>query len=75
MAEAGSGTDRPNMRVIKPLRQQIWTQTETAVIDDLGREEPAVVAPAPRTYRLYHEPPLQRALGQPDGHRHVTVRL
>eukprot|EP00969_Alexandrium_andersonii_P105011 4633453-Alexandrium_andersonii.AAC.1 len=46
-----SGTDQPNMRLIKPLRQQIWLQTETAVIDEVEREQPVLMVPAPRSYR------------------------
>eukprot|EP00969_Alexandrium_andersonii_P072414 3194785-Alexandrium_andersonii.AAC.1 len=61
MQEAGSDTDRPNMLLIKALRQQIWSQTEAAVIDDVEREQPALVVPAPRSYRVVYEPPLRRA--------------
>eukprot|EP00969_Alexandrium_andersonii_P104675 4617832-Alexandrium_andersonii.AAC.1 len=70
MAAAGSGTPHADMRVIRPLRQRTWAQTEAAVIADLARGEPAVALPASRTYRVYHDPLLQRARGQPDGHRH-----
>eukprot|EP00969_Alexandrium_andersonii_P308220 13623356-Alexandrium_andersonii.AAC.1 len=61
MDEAGSGTDHPNMLLVKALRQHIWTQTESAVMDDVERDQPALVGPAPRSYRVVHEPPLRRA--------------
>eukprot|EP00969_Alexandrium_andersonii_P211610 9346024-Alexandrium_andersonii.AAC.1 len=73
MSEALSGTDYPNMLLIKALRQQMWAQTESAVIDDVERDQPALVVPAPRSYRVAREPPLRRDADQPDGHRRVTV--
>eukprot|EP00969_Alexandrium_andersonii_P055909 2464071-Alexandrium_andersonii.AAC.1 len=63
------------MRVIRPLRQRIWEQTQEAVISDLARDVPAVAVPAASTYRVYHDPPIHRARGQPDGHRHLIVRF
>eukprot|EP00969_Alexandrium_andersonii_P348223 15397772-Alexandrium_andersonii.AAC.1 len=73
MSNAGSGTEHPNMRIIKALRQQIWIQTESAVMSDAQREHPAVVVSAPRSDRVVREPPLRRDADQPDGHRHVAV--
>eukprot|EP00969_Alexandrium_andersonii_P235609 10402797-Alexandrium_andersonii.AAC.1 len=40
MSDAGSGTDRPNMRTIKALRQDIWIQTESVVMSDVQRDQP-----------------------------------
>eukprot|EP00969_Alexandrium_andersonii_P340658 15057036-Alexandrium_andersonii.AAC.1 len=75
MDDAGSGADHPNMRTIKVSRQQIWIQTESAIVADVQRGHPAVVVPAPRSYRVAREPPLRRDAHQPDGHRRVAVRF
>eukprot|EP00969_Alexandrium_andersonii_P069659 3073838-Alexandrium_andersonii.AAC.1 len=73
MQDAGSGTDRPNMRVISELSRQIWEQTESAVMSELQLEDPEVAVPAPYTYRVVHWPPVRGAEGQPDGH--INVRF
>eukprot|EP00969_Alexandrium_andersonii_P296507 13102574-Alexandrium_andersonii.AAC.1 len=61
------------MRVTSALRQQIWTQTESAVMSDVNQDHPEVVGPAPITYRLWHWPPLPEADGR--AFRRLNVRL